>query len=394
MGLSRFSLPPLGYHARSLLVRRSSTLLTVVGIGATVAVLSGVLALQQGFSTLFRDNGRADVAVFLRPGATSEGESAFPRERAAILAKELAEIARDAQGQPLASGEVYLAVRRRKLDGGETNVPIRGVQQGTFAIAGARFRIVEGTTFTPGTDEVIVGQALVDRIQGCRVGEVLQLNTTPFRVVGVFALPGPFESEIWGDFERMSPALERPEFSRVIAQLVPGADVAALAARLEDDKRVPAKVMTERAYLSGQTQALSVVLIGLGVILASLMGTAAIFTGTNTMMSAIAARSHEIGVLLSIGFHPLGVFLGFMFEALLLGLMGGALGCLMALPIDGVRTGTTNFQTFTEVAFAFRITPTVLLVAVVFATGLGLLGGAYPAWRAARLRPTEALRRV
>jgi putative ABC transport system permease protein len=124
------------------------------------------------------------------------------------------------------------------------------------------------------------------------------------------------------------------------------------------------------------------------------MGTAAVFTGINTMMSAVASRSHEIGVLLSIGFRPVGVFLGFMFEALLLGLLGGALGCLMALPLNGVRTGTTNFQTFTEVAFAFRLTPTVLLVAVAFATGLGVLGGAYPAWRAARLRPTEALRRV
>ena len=387
-------MPPLSYHARSLLVRRSSTLLTVIGIGATVAVLAGVLALQQGFATLFQEGGRPDVAVFLRPGANSEGESAFPRERAAILMKELEEIARDAQGAPLASGEVYLAVRRRKLDGGETNVPIRGVQPATFAIAGDALTIVEGRHFTPGSDEVIVGRALTDRIRGCRVGEVLQLNTTPFRVVGVFACPGPFESEIWGDFERMSPALERPEFSRVIARLVPTADVAALAARLEDDKRVPAKVMTERAYLTGQTQALSAVLIFLGSFLGLIMGTAAVFTGINTMMSAVAARSHEIGVLLSIGFRPFGVFVGFMLEAVLLGLMGGALGCVLALPLNGVRTGTTNFQTFTEVAFAFRVTPTVLIVAVLFATLLGALGGAYPAWRAARLRPTEALRRI
>ena len=388
-------LPPLGYHARSLFVRKSSTLLTVIGIGATVAVLAGVLALQQGFSTLFKQNGREDLAVFLRPGANSEGESAFPRDRAAIITKELPEVAKDASGVPLASGELYLAVRLRKVDGGETNVPIRGVQQGSFAIHADRLTIQPGgRRFQPGRDEVIVGKALADRIRGCQVGQRIQLNTASCEVVGVFELPGPYESEIWGDFDQLSPVLERPHFSRVVAQLVPGTDVKALSDRLEDDKRVPAKVMTEREYLSGQTQALSVTLIGLGVILAVVMGTAAVFTGINTMMSAVASRTHEIGVLLSIGFRPFSVFLGFMLEALLLGLLGGAVGCLLALPLHGVRTGTTNFQTFTEVAFAFRITPWVLGPAVIFAVALGLLGGAYPAWRAARLRPTEALRRV
>jgi ABC-type antimicrobial peptide transport system permease subunit len=384
---------PLSYNVRGLFVRRTSTILTVIGIGATVAVLAGVLALQQGFATLFAESGREDIAVFLRPGATSEGESAFQRSRADILVKSTDEIAQDESGRPLASAETYLAVRLRKLDGGETNVPIRGVEQMSFDLRGEDVRIAEGRRFLPGTDEVVVGRSLTSRIRGCAVGEVIVLNTTPFRVVGVFDHDGPFASEIWGDVERMMGALERPVYSRVIARLRPDADLAALTERLESDKQVPAKVLSEREYLTGQTAILSGILIGLGAFLALVMGTAAVFTGTNTMLAALSARTHEIGVLLSIGFRPLSIFTSFVRESLLLGLLGGIVGTLLVIPLNGVRTGTTNFQTFTEVAFAFRVTPTVLATAIAFAVLLGLLGGAWPAWRAARLEPTEAMRR-
>jgi len=392
-GLFGGALPPLSYNARSLLVRWSSTLLTVGGIAATVAVLAGVLALQQGFATLFAESGREDVAVFLRPGATSEGESAFRRDLAEILIKETPEIALDDQGAPLAAREVYLAVRREKVGGGETNVPVRGVEHRSIELRGDDFEVVEGRVYQPGTDEVIVGRSLTSRIARCQVGETIWLNTTPMKVVGVFDCEGPFASEIWGDVYRIGEALERPVFNRVVAKLEPGARVGALRDRLEDDKRTPAKVLSEQEYLSSQTQALSVTLIALGTFLAIVMGTAAVFTGTNTMLSAISARQHEIGILISIGFRPLPIFLSFMLEALLLGLAGGVAGCLLALPLNGVETGTTNFQTFTEVAFAFRVTPTVLGTAVAFAVALGLLGGAWPAFQAARMRPTEALRR-
>jgi ABC-type antimicrobial peptide transport system permease subunit len=389
------ALVPASYNARSLFVRRASTVLTVVGIAATVAVLAGVLALQRGFATLFSESGREDVAVFLRPGATSEGESAFQRERAQILVKSVPEIARAEGDRPLASLETYLAVRLHKIDGGETNVPIRGVSPETFEIReiGNAFRIEEGRRFAPGADEVIVGRSLLGRIRDCGPGETLRINTTPFRVVGAFACEGPFESEIWGDVERIGEALERPVYSRVVAQLAPDVDVAALAARLENDKQVPAKVLTERAYLTSQTSQLSGVLLGLGSFLAVVMGAAAVFTGTNAMLAAISARTHEIGVLLALGFRPVAVFFAFLLEATFIGLLGGLVGALLALPLNGVRTGTTNWNTFTEVAFAFRVTPDVLGTAIVFALVLGLLGGAWPAWRAARLHPTEAFRR-
>jgi putative ABC transport system permease protein len=387
------ALIPIGYNARSLFVRWSATLLTVVSVGATVAVLAGVLALQQGFRTLFTNAGREDVAVFLRPGATAEGESFFSRKQAEVLVKSLPEIAEDEEGRPLASPELYLAVRLRKTDGGETNVPIRGVQAASFRIRGDGLRLVDGDRFTSGEDEIIVGRALTERIRGAKRGDVITLNITPFRVVGVFDSDGPFESEIWGDLDRLSEALERPVYSRVIAKLRPGTDPEALSARLEEDRQAPAKVMTEARYLESQSTALSGTLIGLGAFLGFVMGTAAVFTGTNTMLAAIAARTHEIGILISLGFRPVAIFVAFLLESLLLALLGGVVGCLMVIPLNGVRTGTTNFQTFTEVAFAFRVTSPVLMTAVIFAVALGLLGGAWPAWRAARMGAVQALRR-
>lgn len=193
--------------------------------------------------------------------------------------------------------------------------------------------------------------------------------------------------------DRMSEALERPGFSRVLVKVREGADIEAMARRLDQDKQVPCKAMTERAYLAAQTTYLSATLLFLGGLLALIMGAAAVFTGTNTMLAALAARTHEVGILLALGFRPFPIFLSFLLESTLIGLMGGLVGCLMTLPLDGLRTGTTNFNTFTEIAFAFRITPTVLVTAVSFALALGVLGGTVPALLAARLRPTQALRR-
>ena len=383
---------PLNYNLRSLWVRRASTLLTVVGIGATVAVLSGILALQQGFDSLFNEAGREDVAVFLRPGSPSEGESYFSREDALRLAKTVPEIAVDGNQQPLASVEVYLAVRRFKVTGGETNVPMRGVQPATFAIT-PDLVVSEGRLLEPGADEVIVGRKLTGRIRNYALGDVIQINTTPFRVVGIFDYDGPFASEIWGDLDRMLEALQRPGPSRVVAKLRPDTDLKALSERLESDKEVPAKVLSEREYLASMTEIMSAILISLGGILAFIMGIAAVFTATNTMLSALASRTHEIGILLSVGYRPVPIFLSFLAEATLLGVLGGLVGSLITLPLHGVETGTTNFNTFTEVAFAFRITPSVLLTAAAFSLVLGILGGAWPAWRAARMTPTDALRR-
>jgi putative ABC transport system permease protein len=387
------ALVPFRYNLRSLFVRSSSTLLTVCAIGATVAVLAGMLSLQQGFATLFQERGREDLAVFLRKGATSEGESGVTREQCEILTKEVPEVLRDAQGQPLASAELFLAVRLRKFDGGETNVSIRGVEPMTFAIHGDDIRIRDGVNFTPGADELIVGEGLLGRIADCAVGDVLRINTVTFRIVGTFAGKGGYRSEIWGDLERLSAALQRPVRSRVIARVAPDTDLAAIEARYADDLRVQPRVESERSYLASQTQRLSLTFSILGGFLAVVMGIAAVFTGTNSMLAAIGARMHEIGVLKAIGYRPFAIFASFLGEAVLLGLLGGLVGCLLVLPFQGAETGTMN-QTFSEVTFAFRTTPPVLVQSIVFAAVLGLVGGLWPALRAARMTPVQALRRT
>ena len=390
-------LVPIGYSVRSLFVRRSSTFLTVMGIAATVAVLAGVVALQQGFATLFSESGRENVIVFLRPGANAEGESQFTRDRAQIIVKGTPEIAADASGRPLASMEVFSAVRLPRIDDVDgskvTNVPTRGVEPMSYAIQEGAVRLLEGRWAEPGADEIAVGRRLQARIKNCNIDDVIQINLAPMRVVGVFESDGPYDSEIWGDLDRMLDALNRPAPNRVLAKLADGADLTALTLRLEGDPQVPAKVLTERDYLTNQTLMLSVVLIGLGSFMALVMGVAAVFTATNTMLSAVAARTHEIGILLSIGYRPFPIFLSFLLESLVIGLLGGVVGALIVLPLNGMETGTTNFQTFTEVGFAFRITPAVLSTAIMFSLLLGLVGGAWPAFRAAALKPTEALRR-
>ncbi len=395
---------PLLYTLRSLFVRRSATALTVLGIGATVAIFAGVLALQQGFVSMLTSGGREDVAVFLRPGATGETDSQFRRDLGLKLIKQTPEIVQGESG-PLASMECYFAALKPRMDGGSVNVPMRGVQPTTFAIRGDEIRIVEGRNFTPGADEVIVGSKLTNRIQNCRVGDVLQLNTTPYRVVGVFEHDGGFASEVWGDLDRFLATLDRYGPNRVIAKLAPGTVIGdpqaeggaapgSLSARLADDTEVPAKVMSEKQFLVTQTRMLGNVLQNLGLALAFVMGIGAVLTAINTMLSAISSRTSEIGILLSIGYRPLPIFLAFFIESVVLCLLGGVAGCLMALPFNGIETGTMNGNTFSEVAFAFRVNGTVLSSAVTFSLVLGVLGGLWPALRACRMKPTEALRRA
>lgn len=388
------ALVPLSYNLRSLWVRKGTTFMTALGMGATVAVVAGILSLQQGLQKVFAEGGQSDLVVFLRPGSKRESESSIREQQGLELMKTVSAIALSEDQQPLASGEFSSAVRRYKLDGGETNVPVRGVQPMTFTLRGEALRIEEGgRRFEPGTDEVIVGKRLVGRIRDCQVGEVLTLNVTPFRVVGVLDTDGPAASEIWGDHGRITQALEKPAFTRILARLKDGTDVEAFKEAMKEDKRFGSTVLTEPEFNSGQTGALSITLIFLGGFLGVVMGVAAIFTATNTMLAALASRTGEIGVLLSLGFRPIPIFVSFLFESVLIGLLGGVLGSLLVIPIHGIETGTTNWDTFTEIAFSFQITPVVLATAITYAVGLGLIGGAWPAFRAARMKPTDALRR-
>ena len=383
---------PLGYSWRNLLVRRTSTLFTALGIALTVAVFCGVLALRNGFQQLYTPRGEEDIAIYLRPGANSEGESAIRREQANIIIKERSEILRDPLGIPIAAAESYLAVYMEKLDGGLTNVPLRGVQRKSFDLLPTPPQIVEGRMLSWGSNEVLVGQPLTSRMRNCQVGDTLTLNLTPFEVVGVFTTKGAAAGEVWGDVDRMMEALERPVFQRVIARVDPNADLNAISEALREDARTPLQVLSEREYLAQQTSFLSAGLLFLALFLTVIMGLAAVLGAMNTMLSSVSARTHEIGVLKAIGYKPPQIFGAFVFESALIGLVGGLLGLLIVLPFHGIETGATNWNTFTDVSFSFTLSPQIAATAFLVAFALGLIGGALPAWRAARLRPVDALR--
>ncbi len=386
---------PWSYPWRSLLVRWPASLFSALGIAMTVAVLCGVFALQRGFTALFATTGRTDVAIYLRQGAQSEGESGVSLEQVRKIVNERPEVARDAEGRPLAAGESYLALFLPRVggEGKEVNVPFRGVEEASLRIHGDEIRIVEGRKLTFGTDEVIVGRPISERFEGCRVGDVVRVNVTPFKVVGIFEGSGAYASEIWSDVDRMSAALDRPLRQRVIAKLAPGWTAEKVQEDLEGDKEIPMKVMSERAYYAQQTSVLGGVLTGLGFFLSSVLGIAAVLGAANTMLAAVGARTREVGMLRAMGFPRASILVSFLLEAGAIGLVGGVLGGLIVLPLNGVETGTMNWNTFTEVSFAFRVDPSLLRLAVGIAVLLGVLGGVVPAWRASRLRPIQALRR-
>ncbi|MCA9319393.1 MAG: ABC transporter permease [Planctomycetes bacterium] len=384
---------PLTYPLRSVAVRWRISLFAAFGIACTVAVMAGILSLRSGFESLYQDSGSDLNGLYMRPGATSEGESGLQLERVRILQNERPEIARNADGQPLAAAESYVALNLARVGGGTTNVPLRGISEHSIAIQGDSFSWVDGEDIKFGADELIVGDKVSGRIANCKVGDTLTINLTPFRVVGIFAHTGPYSSEIWGDVDRLSKALDREVYQRVIARLKPGTVAKSIVDEIENDKRAPAKFETERRYFKGQTQALGGILFGLATFISTIMGIAAVLGATTTMLASIGSRSREVGILLALGFARGSIFVAFLIESLIVGVVGGLLGCLAVLPFNGLETGTTNFQTFTEVSFAFLVTPSLLVTSFSVAVILGIVGGVVPAWRAASLTPTQALRR-
>ena len=385
---------PWIYPWRSLWVRWPATLFSAFGIAMTVAVLCGVFAIREGFGKLLAASGSEAIVLYRRPGAQSEGESGIALDKVQRLTKGRPEIRLDEDGRPLAAGESYLALYLELLDQGgrKANVPLRGVEEMSFRVYGQPFRIVEGRRFTFGADEVVVGLPVSTQVADCRVGDTLVVNTTPFRIVGTFEHVGAYRSEIWGDVERVTAALGNPLRQRVVARLADGWTAERVAASLEGHRELALTVQSERAYFATQTRELSDVLRGLGVFLTVVLGLAAVLGAANTMLASVGARSREVGMLRAMGFKRGAILLSFLLEAGLIGLMGGLLGCVLVLPLDGIETGTLNWSTLTYVAFSFHVSVGLLGTAVLLAVTMGVLGGLLPAWRASRLRPITALR--
>ena len=384
---------PISYNVRNVLQRPVSTLTTAIGVGLTVAIFIGALSLVSGFRAAMLTTGSPANAIALRKGADSEISSGISRDGANIL-RALADVTPGADGRPLASAELVVVTNKERLgQKGSSNVTVRGVDAGSLTLRD-RVKIVEGRMFTPGTDEVIAGSRIARRFANCAVGDRIRFGQREFTVVGHFSAAGSaFESEIWGDNPVLMPALQRDDvFQSLTFRMHDPARFAALKKELEADPRLQIQLKRESEFYDEQSGLLSRAILPLGIFITIIMAVGAVFGAMNTMYAAVGSRTREIATLLVLGFSPFAIMVSFVFESVFLALIGGLIGCLIALPINGITTSTTNFQSFSEVAFAFRITPAALATGMIFAAAMGLVGGFLPALRAARQTIASSLR--
>jgi len=384
---------PLVYNVRNVVQRPVATAATAIGIGLTVAVLLAALALAEGFRQTLVKAGSHDKAVVTSKGANSEVMSGIPIEAGAIVRANPG-VATGPDGRALASFEMVATTNLPRLgQKGSSNIRVRGVDLATIAVR-ATPKIVEGRMFEPGADEVIVGRRLADRFADCRVGDRLKFQRRTFTVVGSFDTGGSsYESEIWGDLHVLAPVFHRDGGYQVgLVRLANDAAFDRFKKDVEGDPRMSVDVKREDEFYAEQSVGVTTMVRVLGVFITVIMAVGAIFGAANTMFAAVAGRTREIGTLLVLGFSPVAVMASFMVESVIVALAGGVLGCLLALPINGITTSTTNFQSFSEVAFQFSVTPQLMGDALVFAAALGLLGGFFPALRAARQPLARTLR--
>jgi putative ABC transport system permease protein len=383
---------PLSYNVRNVRHRWQVTLLAVSGIALVVAVFTVLMAMSEGFSRALRSTGRPDNAMIVQRGSASELTSWIPiDQRNLILVRD--EVARDAEGQPLASPEDVVVTNKPKKDGSPTNVTVRGVTPRAFDVRGG-IKILDGRKFTPGLYEVIVGDKIARRVRGLELGSSVKLQKREWKVVGSFSSQGgAFESEIWGDADIMGVDFGRTGgYNAMSVRLKPGADVASLDHWIRSNPQMQLQAVSERKYYDDQAGPLAKILRQLASFVAVIMGVGAVFGAMNTMYAIVAARTREIGTLRALGFSRRAILFSFVVESVTLALVGGAIGCLLAVPMNGYSTGTGQTQSFSEIAFAFRITPGIVMASVAFAVLMGVIGGLLPSLRAARLPITSALR--
>lgn len=383
----------MAFNLRTLPARTGSAAAAVFGIAGVVAVLVGILSISEGFSHVMTVAGSPDTALVLRGGADSEMSSVLLGEDVNVITSARG-IAR-AGDKPLVSPELFVIVDLPKRSTGTAaNVPMRGVRAEAFTLR-PEVKIVEGRMFGWGKNEVIVGRGAHTSFSGTDVGSALSFGQNRWTVVGIFEASGGIaESEIWSDAAVLAPAYRRGNsYQTALVKLASPGSFQDFKDSLTADPRVNVRVMRESEYYSEQTQTLRQLVTFLAAIICGLMGLGAIFGALNTMYTAVSSRAREIATLEALGFGSFAVMLSVIAEALFLAFLGGAVGAIGAyLAFDGYRAATMNFATFSQVAFAFEVTPRLMLMAIVYAVFIGLIGGLFPAIRAARLPVSVALR--
>ncbi|HEV7785351.1 MAG TPA: ABC transporter permease [Thermoanaerobaculia bacterium] len=384
-----------GLNLRTVGQRLGASLAAAVGVAGVVAVFVTTLSIAEGFRRTLVSSASPDTAIVLRSGSDSEMMSGLQREATSIIAEKPG-VARNAQG-PVASAELYVVADiPKKSTGTDANVPLRGVQPAAFDIR-KELKIVQGRRFETGRSEVIVGKAASQEFAGLDLGSKLHFGESEWTVVGIFTAGGSIsESEIWCDAGVLQPAYRRgTSFQAVYAKLQSPQAFDDFKDNLTRDPRLDVKVIREADYYAEQTRTINGIITGLGYLIAALMAVGAVFGAINTMYSAVASRTREIATLRALGFRGGPVVISVLAESLVLALAGGLLGALISyFAFNGYQTATMNWSSFSQVAFSFAVTPRLLVQGLVYSLLMGLIGGLFPAIRAARMPVATALREL
>jgi putative ABC transport system permease protein len=375
--------------------RKGSAMATAFGIAGVVAVLVGVLSIAYGFRAAMTAAGQPDCAVVMRTGSDNEMTSNLTMEEGKVVS-DSTHLARNVNG-PIASTELYVILNLPKRSTGtDANVPLRGIHQQAYAVR-KDFKIIAGRKFEPGRNEVIVGRAAANEFSHCELNGTIPVAGQQWTVVGIFSSDGGVaESEMWADAPLIQQTYHRGStFQSEYCKLKSADEYQAFEDELTSDPRIKVTVKRETQYYADQSRVMSSIIMTLGFSVSILMAIGAVFGALNTMYSAVAARTREIATLRALGFGTTPVIISVLIESLVLALVGGVIGGGAAyLLFDGYQAATMNFQSFTQVAFAFAVTPQLLVQGAVFAAVIGLFGGLFPAIRAARMQIAPALREM
>ena len=384
---------PIRYNIRNLGQRWKVTLLAIFGIALVVSAVVVIASMSAGFQAALRSTGSDKNAIVTQRGSMSELTSWINIGNAQTIMTD-PRIARDSSGTPMASCEiVVIASKPKKTDNQPTNITLRGVTPEAFKVR-TGINLVEGRMFSPGVFEVIAGKKISDRVKGLNVGDTIRVQRKEFKVVGLFTADGSsFESEMWGDYNALGPAVGRNGgCESLTVRLTNPAVLASFDKDLRANPQMQVQADSERTYYENQAGGVATALKILAGFVGIVMGIGAVFGAMNTMYAIVSQRTREIGTLRALGFSRFSILLSFVMESVLLALVGGVLGCLIAIPMNGFTAGTGQTQSFSELAFAFKITPGIVIVGLSFAVLMGFVGGLLPALRASRMPITKALR--
>ncbi len=382
----------ISYSIKNSFARRLTSLLTLLGIGLVVFVFAAVLMLANGLRQALVETGTPGNVVALRQAASTEVVSIIYRNQADVVKADRA-IMTDSTGAPVFASELVVLINQpRRSNGDETNITVRGVNEMSLKLR-PQVRIVQGRMWRPGTSEIIAGRKAAENFVGCGLGETVRFGQRQWTVVGVFEADGSgFESEVWGDVDQLMDAFQRPVFSSLIFRLKNPDDLPVVKSRIESDPRVTLQVKPEIQYYREQSEVFANFIQVLGTVISIVFSLGAIVGAMITMYAAVANRTREIGTLRALGFSRTSVLTAFLAEAIIIALVGGIIGILFANLLAFREVSTTNFSTFAEVAFSFRMSPQIAMEALGFALIMGIIGGFLPAVRAARSRVINSLR--